>query len=101
MADGYYSDNDYFASYADPGVHRLMIQDHARTDAYRRAIDLKPDHVTALAIAQKARLQTQDDDRPQVLEHQQGDGHSTINRIELGAFLKYLDDEERRRKTTR
>ena len=39
MADGYASDSDYFASYADPGVHRLMIQDHARTDAYRRAIE--------------------------------------------------------------
>ena len=39
MTDGYSSDADYFASYADPGVHRLMIQDHARTDAYRRAIE--------------------------------------------------------------
>ena len=39
MSDGYSSDHDYFASYADPGVHRLMIQDHARTDAYRRAIE--------------------------------------------------------------
>ncbi len=39
MADGYSSDHDYFASYADPGVHRLMIQDHARTDGYRRAIE--------------------------------------------------------------
>lgn len=39
MSDGYYSDQEYFASYADPGVHRLMIQDHARTDAYRRAIE--------------------------------------------------------------
>ena len=39
MSEGYWSDNDYFASYADPGVHRLMIQDHARTDAYRRAIE--------------------------------------------------------------
>lgn len=39
MTDGYSSDHDYFASYADPGVHRLMIQDHARTDAYRRAIE--------------------------------------------------------------
>lgn len=39
MSEGYWSDHDYFASYADPGVHRLMIQDHARTDAYRRAIE--------------------------------------------------------------
>lgn len=39
MTEGYWSDSDYFASYADPGVHRLMIQDHARTDAYRRAIE--------------------------------------------------------------
>ncbi|QDV07163.1 ribosomal protein L11 methyltransferase [Planctomycetes bacterium Poly30] len=39
MSDGYASDHDYFASYADPGVHRLMIQDHARTDAYRLAIE--------------------------------------------------------------
>ncbi|MEM9801663.1 MAG: methyltransferase domain-containing protein [Planctomycetota bacterium] len=39
MSEGYSSDHDYFASYADPGVHRLMIQDHARTDAYRRAIE--------------------------------------------------------------
>lgn len=39
MTDGYQSDADYFASYADPGVHRLMIADHARTDAYRRAIE--------------------------------------------------------------
>lgn len=39
MTQGYTSDLDYFASYADPGVHRLMIQDHARTDAYRRAIE--------------------------------------------------------------
>lgn len=39
MSEGYWSDQDYFASYADPGVHRLMIQDHARTDAYRRAIE--------------------------------------------------------------
>lgn len=33
------SDADYFDSYADPGVHRLMIADHARTDAYRRALE--------------------------------------------------------------
>ncbi|MBL4793689.1 MAG: methyltransferase domain-containing protein, partial [Citromicrobium sp.] len=33
------SDDEYFASYGDPGVHRLMIADHARTDAYRRAIE--------------------------------------------------------------
>jgi len=33
------SDSEYFASYGDPGVHRLMIADHARTDAYRRAIE--------------------------------------------------------------
>lgn len=33
------SDEDYFDSYADPGVHRLMIADHARTDAYRRALE--------------------------------------------------------------
>jgi SAM-dependent methyltransferase len=33
------SDEDYFDSYADPGVHRLMIADHERTDAYRRGIE--------------------------------------------------------------
>jgi protein arginine N-methyltransferase 1 len=33
------SDEDYFDSYADPGVHRLMIADHVRTDAYRRALE--------------------------------------------------------------
>ena len=33
------SDEDYFDSYGDPGVHRLMIADHVRTDAYRRAIE--------------------------------------------------------------
>ena len=32
-------ERDYFESYADPGVHRLMIGDHARTDAYRRALE--------------------------------------------------------------
>jgi len=32
-------DRDYFVSYSDPGVHRLMIADHGRTDAYRRAIE--------------------------------------------------------------
>lgn len=32
-------DEDYFASYGDPGVHRLMIGDHVRTDAYRRALE--------------------------------------------------------------
>lgn len=32
-------DRDYFSSYADPGVHRLMIGDHARTDAYRRGLE--------------------------------------------------------------
>lgn len=32
-------DRDYFSSYADPGVHRLMIGDRARTDAYRRALE--------------------------------------------------------------
>jgi predicted RNA methylase len=31
--------DDYFASYGDPGVHRLMIADDARTDAYRDAIE--------------------------------------------------------------
>lgn len=31
--------DDYFDSYGDPGVHRVMIGDHARTDAYRRAIE--------------------------------------------------------------
>ncbi|MEZ6017407.1 MAG: class I SAM-dependent methyltransferase [Planctomycetota bacterium] len=39
MADGFNSDKDYFASYSDPGVHRLMISDHPRTDGYRRAIE--------------------------------------------------------------
>ena len=29
---------DYFSSYADPGVHRLMLMDRARTDSYRRAL---------------------------------------------------------------
>ncbi len=29
---------DYYSSYADPGVHRLMLMDRARTDAYRRAL---------------------------------------------------------------
>ncbi len=33
------NDGDYFASYDDPGVHRLMISDHARTDAYRMALE--------------------------------------------------------------
>ncbi len=33
------SEQDYFDSYGDPGVHRLMIADHARTDAYRRALE--------------------------------------------------------------
>lgn len=32
-------DADYFGSYADPGVHRLMVGDRPRTDAYRRAIE--------------------------------------------------------------
>lgn len=32
-------DADYFSSYSDPGVHRLMVGDHPRTDAYRRAIE--------------------------------------------------------------
>lgn len=32
-------DDDYFASYSDPGVHRLMVADHVRTDSYRRAIE--------------------------------------------------------------
>jgi len=39
MPEDFNSDRDYFASYSDPGVHRLMIADHPRTDAYRRAID--------------------------------------------------------------
>ena len=30
--------DDYYASYSDPAVHRTMIGDHARTDAFRRAI---------------------------------------------------------------
>jgi len=30
---------DYFQSYCDPGVHRLMIQDAARTDAYRDGLE--------------------------------------------------------------
>ncbi|MCB9911265.1 MAG: methyltransferase domain-containing protein [Planctomycetes bacterium] len=29
---------DYYSSYADPGVHRLMLMDRVRTDAYRQAI---------------------------------------------------------------
>lgn len=32
-------DADYFASYSGSEVHRLMLSDHARTDAYRRAIE--------------------------------------------------------------
>lgn len=32
-------DADYFSSYSDPGVHRLMVGDRPRTDAYRRAIE--------------------------------------------------------------
>ena len=39
MPEGFKSDHDYFASYSDPGVHRLMIADHPRTDGYRRAIE--------------------------------------------------------------
>lgn len=31
--------DDYFQSYCDPGVHRLMIQDAARTDAYRDGLE--------------------------------------------------------------
>ena len=31
-------DGDYFNSYDDVEVHRLMIRDKARTDAYERAI---------------------------------------------------------------
>ena len=31
--------DSYFESYADPSVHRLMIADHVRTDAFRRAIE--------------------------------------------------------------
>lgn len=39
--------DSYFESYADPGVHRLMISDDARTDALRRAIEavVKPGNV--------------------------------------------------------
>ncbi|MCP3916692.1 MAG: methyltransferase domain-containing protein [bacterium] len=29
----------YFESYADPAVHRTMIGDHARTDAFRRGVE--------------------------------------------------------------
>lgn len=36
-------DDEYFDSYADPGVHRLMISDHVRTDAYRRALEAAVD----------------------------------------------------------
>ncbi len=32
------SSSDYYSSYADPGVHRLMLMDRVRTDAYRKAI---------------------------------------------------------------
>ena len=32
------SDSEYFASYGDPGVHRLMIADHARTDPPARKL---------------------------------------------------------------
>jgi predicted RNA methylase len=31
--------DDYYASYSDPAVHRTMIGDHARTEAFRRAIE--------------------------------------------------------------
>jgi SAM-dependent methyltransferase len=39
--------DEYFESYGDPGVHRVMIGDHARTDAFRRAIEacVKPGDV--------------------------------------------------------
>ncbi|XP_045452306.1 protein arginine N-methyltransferase 6 [Melitaea cinxia] len=30
--------NDYFSSYEDLEIHRLMLEDHPRTDAYRKAI---------------------------------------------------------------
>lgn len=33
------ADHDYFDSYADAGVHRVMLADHVRTDAYRRALE--------------------------------------------------------------
>lgn len=39
MPEGFKTDRDYFASYSDPGVHRLMIADHPRTNAYRLAIE--------------------------------------------------------------
>ncbi len=32
-------DVDYFDSYADAGVHRVMLADHVRTDAYRAALE--------------------------------------------------------------
>ncbi|MCA9002399.1 MAG: class I SAM-dependent methyltransferase, partial [Planctomycetes bacterium] len=40
------SSEGYFTSYADPGVHRLMLLDRVRTDAYRRALReaVTPDH---------------------------------------------------------
>ena len=36
----------YFTSYADPGVHRLMLLDRIRTDAYRKALRevITPEH---------------------------------------------------------
>ena len=30
--------DEYFQSYTDPGVHRLMIQDTVRTEAYEHAL---------------------------------------------------------------
>lgn len=32
-------ESSYFAGYGDLGIHRMMVGDHARTDAFRRAID--------------------------------------------------------------
>ncbi|MES2644622.1 MAG: methyltransferase domain-containing protein [Myxococcota bacterium] len=32
-------ESSYFAGYGELGIHRLMVADHARTDAFRRAIE--------------------------------------------------------------
>lgn len=41
---------DYFTSYVDFNVHRLMLQDHARTSAYKRAIEALGEKIKGAAV---------------------------------------------------
>lgn len=74
-------ESSYFAGYGELGIHRLMVSDHARTDAFRRAIEavVHPDArvldvgcgtgILSLFAARAGAAHVDAVDNAQILEH--------------------------------